>query len=573
MFDAAPSAANRLDVAPAPEVVRRRAREMRRVVDSIRVVISCIALLMVMDFPPGEFTGLTVAARMFAIYSAVLLVAGARGSRLSDHAAVFWIDTLWLLSIFWLSGASTRYFQLLFFPVLFAGLRVSVRESVMVAIFSAGLAFVVLGLQPEPLNWMRTILLPLSLLALGPLVAILTRGEAVATTALTFAAELARQLDPRRGVESLSRITLDRVSTLFGAQNALLALKTHDGRCRVFVWERDESVTELSPTAAAAVAEQLFSCHLSFSYAAARWPRSLRPQRVVIGEQMRNQHSASSVSKPVVRGREAELAALIESSNMLAGSGGRSEAASLRLLLGQRERPFDEASLEALQDVLGQVFPVFENASLLEQLAAEAAATERARIGRDLHDSAIQPYIGLKFAIEAFARRVSPQDALADDVQRLLAMMNDELASLRDVVSGLRGAPGSGDALLVSAVKRQAERFAELFGIEVHVSVQSGMPVSRRLSGELFHMVSEGLSNIRRHTRSRRACVSLAMESDVLVLKISNESLKDEPLPAAFQPGSLAERAAALGGSAEVEIDDKGTTITIRVPIRAGESK
>ena len=42
-------------------------------------------------------------------------------------------------------------------------------------------------------------------------------------------------------------------------------------------------------------------------------------------------------------------------------------------------------------------------------LNEEMAAHARVRIGRDLHDSAIQPYLGLRYAIEAlplFGRRV-----------------------------------------------------------------------------------------------------------------------------------------------------------------------
>jgi len=170
-------------------------------------------------------------------------------------------------------------------------------------------------------------------------------------------------------------------------------------------------------------------------------------------------------------------------------------------------------------------------------------------------------------------RRASSDNPVAPDLARLVTMATEELATMREVISGLRGVPGKGGALLANAVRRQASRFGQLFGIEVEVEVEGEMPVSRRIAGEIFHIVAEGLSNIRRHTEARQAWISLSAAGDWLVLGIRNANDQNTPTVPAFTPISLTERAAALGGSVELERDQSSTTVTVRVPIPTSKSR
>lgn len=204
---------------------------------------------------------------------------------------------------------------------------------------------------------------------------------------------------------------------------------------------------------------------------------------------------------------------------------------------------------------------------LRELLAKEAVDSERARIGRDLHDSAIQPYIGLKFAIEAVQRQAGPDNPVAADLAQLVEMVSDELAAMRGVVSRLRRSPDQGGVLLSSAVRRQAARFAQLFGIQVSVEVEGEITVSRRIASEMAHIIAEGLSNIRRHTPSRQASISLGSVGSWLLLNIRNISDAQSPRAPGFTPVSLTERAAALGGLVDISRDEAGTTVTVRVPM------
>jgi signal transduction histidine kinase len=80
-------------------------------------------------------------------------------------------------------------------------------------------------------------------------------------------------------------------------------------------------------------------------------------------------------------------------------------------------------------------------------------------------------------------------------------------------------------------------------------------------------MVAEGLSNIRRHTRSAWATVDLACHNGHLVVRMENDAAAGES-PGPFTPHSIAERAAAMGGHMQVRrTDTGGTVVCIDIPL------
>jgi signal transduction histidine kinase len=77
------------------------------------------------------------------------------------------------------------------------------------------------------------------------------------------------------------------------------------------------------------------------------------------------------------------------------------------------------------------------------------------------------------------------------------------------------------------------------------------------LAAEVFHIVAEGLSNIRRHTRATTASISLAQENSYRGIQIRNDGVEGETFMP-FTPRSITERTVALGG--EVRIERQGHT-------------
>ncbi|MCG2576473.1 histidine kinase [Dechloromonas sp. XY25] len=563
------AAGNLPQIAPAGRALLRPP-ESRRLIESLRVMLAIIAGLLMFDVPPENRLPLAIGVLAFSIYAAVILWLAANGATGARHRVFCWLDAAWFLLLLGLAGErGVPYFQFLLFPVYFAAWRSGYRESVAIAAFAGLSSIVVFALQAPGISWERLLALPLSLLLVGPISAALARGEAAIREEQAFAASVVEGLDSRRGFDALIPELIARIARPLGASAALLAVHTFEGRSRIFCWETESGPAELSALAAQAVAEQVLSLtpDLALGWSGAqRWWEHDRllgfgPARLPLAPGATDR--AIAVALAGLTGRNRLLSVPLSPSGI-----GR-----VRLILAGDMLPVSVRWLEMLAHIVDQVGPSVENAYLRERLATEAADTERARIGRDLHDSAIQPYIGLKFAIEAVQRRAGRDTPLAADLERLVAMASEELASMREVISGLRGAPGKGGALLSSAVRRQAQRFGQLFGIAVEVEVAGEMPVSRRIAGEVFHIVAEGLSNIRRHTQARRAWISLNAAGGMLVLGIRNPNDAGKAAAPRFTPISLSERAAALGGSLELDCDAAGTTVTVRVPIPVGRAK
>jgi len=535
-------------------------RELHVLLDAFRAVLALIAMLLVLEVRSDHQPALELATRAYAVYAAILLLLRLQGSRTVRLAAVNWLDAGWCLLLFGLASGGNGFFILLFFPVLLAAVRLGPLQSVAMATTCAAVAAVILSTQTAETHWLRIVAVPAALLVLGPMAALLAHAEAQVQDGYSFGSELVNALDARRGVEAIVRRALESTAPRFDCDRALLALQTRDGSQRIFQYGPDQRVTELTAAAVRAVSAELLATsteqNIGFAWAS-DWLRG-------------SQCSALDLHTGAAMRMRAEvpfaaLASRLERENVVLVPAGHRGSTGVWLLLGRDRAPFRRDQVATLHHVIKQIAPVLDNAMLLEQLVAATAETERARIGRDLHDSAIQPYVGLKFAIEALARQIPADTPLAGHARSLATMANEELHLLREVVSGLRGAGGSGDALLEQAVRRQAARFAALFDMHIEVTTEGDLPVSRRLSGELFHMVSEGLANVRRHTRARRASVSLIGGRE-LTLAISNEAVPGEPRPIAFEPRSLSERAAELGGSAAVHIDSGGTTIRVSIP-------
>ena len=171
-------------------------------------------------------------------------------------------------------------------------------------------------------------------------------------------------------------------------------------------------------------------------------------------------------------------------------------------------------------------------------------------------------------AIEALARRVASNDPLRRELDELAMLARGELGELRDRISGLRAGHRGGEDALVPALRRQAKRFASLFGVDVALDVPDRVPCSRTQAAAVLHMFNETLNNVRQHTRARHVRVHLEEEADALVLMMADDGpTVAGTLPPRFRPRSLGERSSELGGRLEVRHPDIGTTeVEIRLP-------
>jgi signal transduction histidine kinase len=199
-------------------------------------------------------------------------------------------------------------------------------------------------------------------------------------------------------------------------------------------------------------------------------------------------------------------------------------------------------------------------------LVSRAAEHERYRISLDIHDTTIQPYIGLKLGLDALAREATEDNPLTERLIELQGMTESSIRDLRRYMNTLQDDTTMAGDSLVSAVHDQASHYQRFYGIEVEVRCDTEILVNSQVGGAILQIVAEGLSNILRHTTAKRAWLALHTEGQRLWLEIANESPGAAEGDAVFTPRSIAARTRSLGGTCVVVRDTMGYTI-VRIVI------
>jgi signal transduction histidine kinase len=165
--------------------------------------------------------------------------------------------------------------------------------------------------------------------------------------------------------------------------------------------------------------------------------------------------------------------------------------------------------------------------------------------------------------LEALLRDMTEKSAARDALRDLVEMADLSVKDLRSYADGLRAGPRS-DRTLLAAVREQANRYERFYGMHVDVRIES-VGVPPHIAAEVFHIISEGLSNVRRHTHSNRASVSVRRKDCSLRVEVCNESA--DPVAAGFRPRSIQQRVAMLGGTVSVAAEGGETTVSVSVPL------
>lgn len=310
----------------------------------------------------------------------------------------------------------------------------------------------------------------------------------------------------------------------------------------------------------------------------------------VLTERETDRLKTGSLANPVIYWKNEKEEKLFE----LEDSGWREQKANrIYREIAENSNSFIAVPLLTRSDVFGRVFVfsdreafTLDDVGFLAQLAEgvtlyldhlklsgkiseTAAETERHRIALDIHDSIIQPYIALELGLAAMRHKLDErQPVLSRDVDRLIELTRAGIVDLRSYTRGLKNGHGE-EIPLFPSIERFVAKFSEATGIEVIFDYKDFVKsvLEGRLSQDLFQMICEGLSNVRKHTGSKRIWLKLAGAGKFISLTIENEGeiVKNEQL---FLPKSLAQRAALHGGMvAVIPKAAGGVRIKIEIPV------
>jgi signal transduction histidine kinase len=275
-------------------------------------------------------------------------------------------------------------------------------------------------------------------------------------------------------------------------------------------------------------------------------------------------------SRKVYAEHLAELADLLETDSFLSLPLRGKHQDLGRVHLGWRRASYSDRHLSSVAAMVKQAGIMLESMLPVGRQAIGLASNERKRISRDLHDGTVQPYVGLKLGLEALRRRIRDVE-LAREVDELITMAGEGIDELRQYVGKLRRGAGAPKELadgLLPALRRQAKKFTEFYGIETRVLAEKDIPVTPAMHDEIVHMVREGLSNIRRHTSAGEATIRLGEGEGRLLIELVNDNAKRNGAKQEFFPRSIGERAKELGGRLRVQHAEGGyTVVAVELPI------
>lgn len=518
---------------------------------------------------PGRriFTGTVLSC--FAIYAAVMHVQVVRRATRLPRDWMPWIDVGWVtLLVVASTGTSSIFFPMYLFAILCAAFGRGFRGGMAVTAASV-LSFAVIGGVTTPggaaFELDRSLVRPLYLLILGYLMSHWGAHENRARARLALLREVSVLSNPRFGVEHTVGHVLATLRAFYDADACHLVVTD---AARSEAWMRTASRLRAESGPPVPLPAELADVMLPEPATAAlvcgwRWGLGLRPLRrsevidLASGDGARPAPDTSALESAI--GAPSFLSVPFRYD---AGALGRV------YVIASQHRAFDALDVELLLGVLDRVMPVVDNIRLVDRLATDAAEEERQRIARNLHDSVIQPYIGLHLGVRATRDALARGDtasahAFAEKLERVAA---GEIDTLRGFVHSVRGA-GNGRTVdvLAASLQRFSERFETATGIAVEVVVE-GSPVSDRVAAEVLQIVAEALSNVRRHTDSSRASVRVSADGARLILRVENDFAEGGPA-APFSPWSIHERAEALGGKLEVLQAGGRTAIQVEIPL------
>ncbi|MEV6810996.1 histidine kinase [Micromonospora sp. NPDC051296] len=205
-----------------------------------------------------------------------------------------------------------------------------------------------------------------------------------------------------------------------------------------------------------------------------------------------------------------------------------------------------------------------------------AAASERARLARELHDSVAKTLRGVSFAAVALPSLLRRQPDLAEELASTVSAGADTaIREAHELLSALRR-----DALdrpLPEYLRQACRIWSERTGIPVRLAVTAVEPTPA-VRYELAQILNEALENVARHANATLVQVGLHERKGDVVMTIQDDgvgfALPGE-LTALSNAGSfgiigMTERAQAVGGTLRLDSGSRaGTAVVAQVPLSA----
>lgn len=209
---------------------------------------------------------------------------------------------------------------------------------------------------------------------------------------------------------------------------------------------------------------------------------------------------------------------------------------------------------------------------LIEQMEVEQSLmAERERIGRELHDGAIQQVYTAGLIVESARRKVDEDPTVAAQrLDRAMMALNEAIVSLRAYMGELRTAPES--VSLVDGLRQQTAdpRLNTLMNVALTLDLPETATFGPAQTTHILAIVSEALANAARHAQARHVHVQTDVAGGQFCLTIQDDGqgFNGQRNSDGYGLRNMRDRARLLNGMLQVVSEPgQGTRVILTVPL------
>ena len=226
-----------------------------------------------------------------------------------------------------------------------------------------------------------------------------------------------------------------------------------------------------------------------------------------------------------------------------------------------------------------EVFQVEDDRRMAEMEQAQILATDRERIGRELHDGIIQKIYAAGLGLEdAYFLVAEEQDQAQDRIRGVMQALNETIVDIRRYILDLRVAEQSRELETVLEGLVQELRQDTMLEVDLEVVGQRCCWLTSEQVGHVTQFTREALSNVVQHAEADQVTVNLSYLGIGTLLTVTDngKGMDGEPQSNNGLEGqglaNMRNRATQLGGELElVSKPGKGTRLVLKIPCESNE--
>jgi len=254
----------------------------------------------------------------------------------------------------------------------------------------------------------------------------------------------------------------------------------------------------------------------------------------------------------------------------------REKLLGILTLYSKRTHAFTHSNRQLLVAISHQIGLAIENSRLFTRTKESGRLEERWLISQELHDSIAQSLAYLNMQTKLFEDdlRAESMDQALEKFNEIRKVIQDTYQDVRNLLIDFRTEIKEDDTL-ESALKKYCAEFGDRTGIATEYLRQGDLPpLPLSIQNQVFRMVQESLSNIRKHAGAGKAVVKLRGADRRLKITVEDDG-KGFDLHSVRDPNQqhmglsiMKERAAHFDGSVRISTaPGRGTLVEIDVPL------